>query len=140
MLVVVSPLRLIIGALFAILVVATGCNSTPNITDKDVTLIDYDALAELMNDKSKPVLLDVRPDYKYRLGHLPGAINIPLPELSPTDNRLAQAEHVVVYGDSSANTLSHAAAKKLLAGGKFLVSDFRGGLEAWQEAGGEVEE
>jgi rhodanese-related sulfurtransferase len=116
-----------------------ACNQPPEITDNDITVLDDIQLRELLDQQKGVVLVDVRPDYRYRLGHLPGAINIPLPQLKPNDPRLADAEHAVVYGDSHRNSLSHAAAKKLLAGGKLPVSDFRGGFQMWQKNGGPVE-
>jgi len=114
----------------------SACNSTPVITDDSVTVVDQIELKELLNEEPETMLIDVRQDYRYRLSHLPGAINIPLPDLMFTDPRFAEAVHVVVYGDGHRNSLSHAAAKKLLAGGLFPVSDFRGGIEMWERADG----
>ncbi len=116
----------------------TACNPTPKITDKDVTIIDDVQLVELIESEPSVLLVDARPDYRYRIGHLPGAVNIPLPEVNADDPRFTKGQHVVVYGDGPRNTLSHAAAKKLLAGGKLIVSDFRGGYEMWKQAGREI--
>lgn len=122
-----------------ILLGLSACSPTPKVTDESVTLIDDVQLAELLAKDPGVVLVDVRPDYRYRLGRLPGAINIPLPDLDHADSRFDKVKHVVVYGDGPRNTLSHAAAKKLLAGGKAQVSDFRGGFEAWQKAERRIE-
>lgn len=116
----------------------SACTSKPKITDKDVNIIDDVMLVELLEGKERVTIVDARQDYRYRLGHLPDAINIPLSELKPTDHRFVKGQHIVVYGDSSRNTLSHAAAKKLLAGGNLIVSDFRGGYEMWKMADREV--
>lgn len=115
-----------------------ACNQTPEVTDEAVEVIDDVALVELLETEKAVLLIDVRPADRYRTGHLPGAINIPLPDLSPTDPRFAKVKHAVVYGDGSWNTRSHAAAKKLLAGGALRVSDFRGGFEAWRKADRQV--
>ena len=115
-----------------------SCNRPPKITDKNVTIIDDVRLVEILETEENVLVVDARPDYRYRLGHLPGAINIPLPELTPDDDRFAEGMHVVVYGDGPRNTLSHAGAKKLLAHGKLIVWDFRGGYELWKNAGRET--
>ena len=126
---------------FLIVLVCAGlsaCNATPKITDADVKIIDDTSLIELLESEPGVVLVDARPDYRYRLGHLPGAINIPLADITPKDARFGEGAHVVVYGDGHRNTLSHAAAKKLVAGGNLIVSDCRGGFEMWKKAGRDV--
>jgi len=130
-----------IGLIFVLVLTCVclpACKSKPKITDKDVEVIDDVTLVELLEGKERVTIVDARQDYRYRLGHIPDAINIPLAELKPTDFRFVKGQQVVVYGDSSRNTLSHAAAKKLLAGGNLVVFDFRGGLEMWKRADREV--
>ncbi len=119
------------AALTALALSILACNQAPKITDDDITLIDDVELVELLEQQPNLVIVDVRPDYRYRLAHLPNAINIPLPDLTPDDPRFAEVEHVVVYGDGPRNSLSQAATKKLLAGGNLQVSDFRGGIQMW---------
>lgn len=132
--------RTLNGLLILMLGLAMGsCSATSKITDADVTVVDYVGLRKLMEEEQGGlVLVDARPSFRYRLGHLPGALNIPLPELKPTDPRLAEAEYVVVYGGSARNALSHAAAKKVLVGRLAVVLDFRGGFEMWEKNGGPV--
>ncbi len=122
----IAAMGLVAAALFL-----PACTQTPQVTDDDISLIDDIQLVELLQENPKLLIVDVRPDYRYRLSHIPDAINIPLPELSPDDPRFAKVKHVVVYGDGPRNALSQAAAKKLLASGKITVSDFRGGLDMW---------
>lgn len=125
--------------LVGILLLLHACNQAPEVTDDDITLIDDVKLVELLQENPKLMIIDVRPDYRYRLSHIPNAVNIPLPELSADDPRFAEVEHVVVYGDGPRNTLSQAAAKKLLAGGKIIVSDFRGGMDLWDRSSRKTE-
>jgi rhodanese-related sulfurtransferase len=42
-------------------------------------------------------ILDVRPPEEYRAGHLPGAINIPLPEVARRTNELPADREVIAY-------------------------------------------
>lgn len=115
-----------------------SCNSSAKVTDKNVHIIDDSELAEMM-DSGKPILLiDARPNERYHVGHLPGAINIPLPDLDKDDARFAKTNSIVVYGEGSESSLSNAAAKKLLVNPKLTVWDFRGGLEMWKHAGRDV--
>jgi len=117
----------------------TACNPKPKVTDKQVKIIDDVQVAELMLGDKPVLLIDARPDYRYRLGHLPGAINIPLPQLQPDDPRLTEGVTLIVYGDKPQSTLSHAAAKKLLANLRLTVLDYRGGIEMWKQAGRKLE-
>jgi rhodanese-related sulfurtransferase len=60
------------------------------------TVIDTDGVAELVERGAQ--LLEVLPADEYREEHLPGAINIPLPELTPAAaERLDRDRPVVVY-------------------------------------------
>jgi rhodanese-related sulfurtransferase len=108
-----------------------ACNHAPKVTDDSITLIDDIQLVELIEQQKNLLIIDVRPDYRYRLAHIPNAINIPLPDLRGDDPRFIDSQHIVVYADGSRNTLSHAAAKKLLTNKKLVVSDFRGGMDLW---------
>ncbi len=116
-----------------------ACNQKVKVTDKQVNIIDDVQLAEMMAGDEALLIIDARPDYRYRIGHLPGAINIPLPKLNKDDPRFVEGQHIVVYGDGPGSALSHAAAKKLLANANLVVSDFRGGMEMWKKAGRKTE-
>jgi rhodanese-related sulfurtransferase/DNA-binding transcriptional ArsR family regulator len=58
--------------------------------------ISRDELAARVKDGLVTVL-DVRPEDEYALGHIPGAINIPLPELERRVLSLPQEREVVAY-------------------------------------------
>ena len=88
------------------------------------------------NSPGAPLVLDVRgPDeFDGPLGHIPGALNIPLPEL--------QAHEAEIVGDGRpivcvclTDKRSAAAAAQLAARGVGAVSVLRGGMKAWREAG-----
>ena len=59
------------------------------------------------------MLLDVRQDFEYAEGHLPGAKHIPLPELSERLGELERQLPILVYCRSGKRSL---AAANLLAG------------------------
>lgn len=101
-------------------------------SDRDIATISYMDLLEMLQDnKRTSVLIDVRPTDKFAQGHIPGAINIHLPDLHSGEDRVAEADNIIVYGQDAADLLSPAAQKKLLAIGYRNVYIFREGLALW---------
>lgn len=86
-------------------------------------------------DANRPqarTLLDVRQDFEYAEGHLPGAMHIPLPELSERLGELDPAKPVLTYCRSGKRSL---AAANMLAGAGFAeVRSMDGGILAWEGA------
>lgn len=83
-------------------------------------------------------VLDVRPEDEFALGHLPGAVNLPLVEL---DRRLAELDperEIVAYCRGPYCVLSYEAVAKLRARG-FSVRRLQDGLPEWRAAGLPVE-
>lgn len=83
------------------------------------------------------VLLDVRPDDEYALGHLPGALNVPLAEL---ERRLAELPHgkeIVAYCRGPYCILSFQAVAALRAKG-YRVRRLEDGYPEWKAAGMEI--
>lgn len=77
-------------------------------------------------------LLDVRQDFEYEEGHLPGAVHIPLPELSDRLGELDPAKPALVYCRSGGRSLAGA---NMLAGAGFSdVMSMNGGMGAWEGA------
>lgn len=77
-------------------------------------------------------LLDVRQDFEYEEGRLPGATHIPLPELADRLGELDPAKPTLVYCRSGARSLAGA---NLLAGAGFPgVMSMTGGMSAWNGA------
>jgi ArsR family transcriptional regulator len=91
-----------------------------------------DLLARLRDGGT--TLLDVRPEDEFALGHLPGALNIPLAEL---ERRLAELppEHLIVaYCRGPYCVLSFEAVAALRARG-FTVRRLEDGYPEWKAAG-----
>ncbi len=77
-------------------------------------------------------LLDVRQDFEYAEGHLPGALHIPLPELSERLPELDKNLPLLTYCRSGVRSL---AAANMLAGQGFReIMSLKGGMMAWQGA------
>jgi rhodanese-related sulfurtransferase/DNA-binding transcriptional ArsR family regulator len=79
-------------------------------------------------------ILDVRPEDEFALGHLPGALNIPLRELEARLDELHPKQEIVAYCRGPYCVLSYEAVAKLRARG-FKVRRLEDGLPEWRAAG-----
>ena len=89
--------------------------------------------------KGNLVLLDVRQEFLYAQGHLPGALSSPLHEfdknLKALRRVISQKQPVVVYCSGLTCQDSHKFARKLMAMGVKEVMVYGGGFEEWSEMG-----
>ncbi|GAB6125295.1 rhodanese-like domain-containing protein [Humidesulfovibrio idahonensis] len=77
-------------------------------------------------------LLDVRQDFEYAEGHLPGSRHIPLPELAERLGELDKNLPILVYCHGGMRSL---AAANMLAGQGFReIMSLKGGIMAWEGA------
>lgn len=83
-------------------------------------------------------VLDVRPEDEFAMGHLPGALNIPLPELERRLAELPVGREIVAYCRGPYCVLSFEAVAALRARG-FSVRRLEDGLPEWRAAGLPVE-
>lgn len=83
------------------------------------------------NRPSQRTLLDVRQDFEYAAGHLPGATHIPLPELAERLGELDASKPVLAYCHAGMRSL---AAANLLSGQGFETLSMNGGISAWDGA------
>lgn len=83
-------------------------------------------------------VLDVRPEDEFALGHLPGAINLPLSELERRLADLDPGREIVAYCRGPYCVLSYEAVAMLRARG-FKVRRLEDGLPEWRAAGLPVE-
>ena len=79
-------------------------------------------------------VLDVRPPDEFALGHLPGAVNIPLRALKARLAELSTAQEIVAYCRGEYCVLSFEAVALLRARG-FKVRRLEDGLPEWRAAG-----
>lgn len=84
------------------------------------------------------VLLDVRPEDEFSLGHLPGALNIPLRELEQRLAELPDGHEIVAYCRGPYCVLSFEAVAALRARG-FAVRRLEAGFPEWKAAGLPIE-
>lgn len=80
------------------------------------------------------VILDVRPDAEYAAGHLPGALSIPVDELSDRLGELPPGTEVVAYCRGAYCVMAHDAVRILTAHGLRARRAEEGALE-WRTDG-----
>lgn len=83
-------------------------------------------------------LLDVRPEDEFALGHLPGAINMPLDEIEHRLSQLPTDREIVAYCRGPYCVLSFEAVALLRAKG-YRIRRLEDGFPEWKAAGLEVE-
>ena len=96
------------------------------------TMQDVEAtMLQVWMESGEAILIDVRETSEYATEHIPGARLLPLSTFDPA--RVPAGKKVVVHcvmGMRSAQ-----AGQKLLDAGYPTVYNFRGGIQAWKEAG-----
>ncbi len=127
--------------LVSVLLIQFGCESEPRVTDRDVLYLVGTEVDMEMTDDSKGgvVLLDPRSEVRYHYAHIPGAINIPLPDARADDPLLNDARLIIVYGHQWDDPVAKAMNKKLISFGYTNVVMYQGGLEDWAGRGREFE-
>jgi ArsR family transcriptional regulator len=83
-------------------------------------------------------VLDVRPQQEYAMGHLPGALNVPLEELERRLSELPKGQEIVAYCRGPYCVLSFEAVAVLRARG-YQVRRLEDGFPEWKAAGLNVE-
>jgi rhodanese-related sulfurtransferase/DNA-binding transcriptional ArsR family regulator len=90
-------------------------------------------LSERMK-KGLVTILDVRPEAEFTLGHLPGAVNVPMSKLKRWLSRLDKKAEVVAYCRGPYCVLSFEAVAALRARG-FKARRLEDGFPEWKAAG-----
>jgi ArsR family transcriptional regulator len=99
--------------------------------------VSREELTKRMRDGLVTVI-DVRPDDEYALGHLPGAVNVPLADLQRRLSRLPRDKEIVAYCRGAYCVFSFEAVATLRARG-FKARRLRDGFPEWRVAGLPVE-
>ena len=103
---------------------------------RNTTEMSIDELDELMRAGQVRVL-DVREDWEYRRGRVPGAISLPLGRLVAEVGGLPRDKPLAVICESGTRSL--AAADFLLSQGFEGAASVRGGTSSWAHAGRPIE-
>jgi rhodanese-related sulfurtransferase len=93
-------------------------------------------IKSLVKDQDS-LLIDVRSSKEYQRGHIPGAINIPLPNLGENLDQIPKNRPVILYCSTGYRTGIGLATLRLL--GYENIQGFPGSMTAWQNAGEAIE-
>jgi len=110
---------------------------------KSVKIISIEDFLEMLTNGEDFKLIEVLSDDHFKNGHIPGAIHIPLNDLTEknlTKNNIRKDDTIVVYCTSYSCPASTRAAKRLLEMGYKKTLDFKAGKKGWDSAGFELEE
>ncbi len=122
---------LLLSLLILMLAAMPGCGA-PETSDAKISTIEVTMLDDMQARGA--VMVDVRSAQAFATGHIPGAVNVPLPTIDEAlKTRLVPGRPLVVYADGGLGVAT-AASKKLIHLGYPNVHEFRGGLSAWKAA------
>ena len=123
------------------LIKALGRVGERNVAEIGRVVTDYfqarDALEPVSRD-DLVTLLDVRPEDEFALGHLPGALNVPLAELERRLGELPKGREVIAYCRGPYCVLSFEAVAALRARG-YRIRGLEDGYPEWKAAGLPIE-
>ncbi|MEM7737804.1 MAG: rhodanese-like domain-containing protein [Deinococcota bacterium] len=91
------------------------------------------SVTDLANATGDYVVVDVREQWEYDQGHVPGVVLIPLGQLEARASELPDDKPIYVICRSGNRSL--AASEILLQAGKQEIYNVAGGTLAWQQAG-----
>jgi rhodanese-related sulfurtransferase len=94
--------------------------------------------------RGEALFLDARDSDFYKLGHIPGALNLPVREFERTlpeiRERLEAAPWLITYCDGGGCEASVELTERLFLVGIDRVSVFTGGFQQWKDSGQAVEQ
>jgi rhodanese-related sulfurtransferase len=128
-----APFHLI---LFGVVVISGGMLLFPLFTRsmRGGTEVDPMGAVQLINRKDA-VVIDIRSDKEYSLGHITGARNIPEANLESRMKEIEKLKSMSVIVACASGRRSATAAGVLRKSGFTEASTLRGGIAAWQQAG-----
>jgi rhodanese-related sulfurtransferase len=97
-----------------------------------VPSIDAVAAQTKLNEKPRPLVLDVREPSEYAAGHIAGSTLIPLHQLSNRMSELPKDREIICVCASGSRSSS--AARRLASEG-YTVLNLSGGMSRWLRAG-----
>jgi phage shock protein E len=103
-----------------------------NLFGPPVPSIEAAAAQAKLNEKPKPLVLDVREPSEYAAGHIAGSTLIPLNQLASRMNELPRDREIICVCASGSR--SGSAARRLMSNG-YTVLNMSGGMSRWQRAG-----
>jgi len=102
----------------------------PNLPfDDTIGVISVQQLKEKIDQGTSFCLIDVRQDWEWDGGHLPGALHIPLGDLASRCEQLPEDVPLIIYCHHGGRSLR--ACELLNDFGFAMVKNLEGGIDAW---------
>lgn len=98
----------------------------------DTEAVDRDELLRRAR-AGEVTVIDVRPAEEYAAGHIPGAVSVPLAELTDRLDTLPAERQIVAYCRGAYCVMAHDAVRRLRAGGR-TAARLRDGMLEWRLA------
>lgn len=121
-----------IGLVLAVLLalVLAGCGANPGAGAAKVVSLTPAEVQQRLESGDKVVVLDVREDYEFKEGRIPGAKLIPLGVLDQRRNELNKNDQIIVVCRSG--NRSAQGADLLVKSGFKQVYNMTGGMNQWK--------
>ena len=101
-----------------------------NESRRSLPEIDQQSLRELLRSGEKVVIIDVRAAEEFSAGHIEGAVNIPIDDLSAKAHTIPSGSRVVTACNAG-GARSHRAVEILLGLGHDKTAALSGGTRGW---------
>ncbi len=105
------------------------------MNETSANYVDVNDVERLLREDSTLILIDARTSEEFAGGHVPGAINVPVAELSNFAQKQRNASKVFVVTMCGSTGRGEKAASILNSNGMANIQVMKGGLKAWKEAG-----
>ena len=103
---------------------------------KELSLNEFE---EFCRNNPHALAVNVQPEEKFRMGHIPDSVNVPLASADFIHKISSLApkkdQPLVIYSETAESGESMNAAKQLIKAGYNNVMNFSGGLNEWINAG-----
>ncbi len=117
--------------------VISESNPGSYVDQTKVTTVTPEKVVELEKTLVRIIIVDVRNEREYALGHIPGAMNLPFSRLEKDRSSIPSIGSMFVYGTTDGDTFQ--AGTRLFDMGFFGLRIIDGGFEAWKAKGLPIE-
>lgn len=114
-------------------------------SDRHLVFLDVSQAIDAVREQRRPlggtttgIWVDARTELDYNVGHIPGAIHLPLERVREEHQPLREYTTIVVYGSAYNSPRASAVSKLLMELGHKDVRILRGGFKSWKDAGHRV--
>jgi rhodanese-related sulfurtransferase len=105
------------------------------VNETSTNYVGVNDVEHLLREDGAITLIDARTAEEFAGGHVPGAINVPVAELSDLEQKHRSAYEDLIVTMCGSTGRGEKASSILISHGLTNVQVMQGGLKAWREAG-----